>query len=140
MTWLPPSEVPASYACPTCLDVRRCVDRGWTDVPCPRCGTLDKDAYERLQADHARRTALMPDITALDLTPEEFELYDDWRKRFPYAHGRTLLSWIEGRRYDPSKDAEFLRDCEAALKRWRNDPDRITPEREEPRPRRRRAA
>jgi len=125
MTWYPRSEVPEPSACPACLDMRRVTNHGWADIACPRCGAMEQDAYETFLANHVKRTARQPDITQLDLTEEEFALYTLWRKTFPHTHSKTLLSWLEGQRYVPEEDAEFMRDCNAALERWRNDPRRL---------------
>jgi hypothetical protein len=47
------------------------------------------------------------------MTEEEAATFRDWRASG--YHELDCLRWIEGRRYDPSKDAEFRKECHKAL-------------------------
>lgn len=80
-------------------------------VPCPYCGTDEK------RRDLFTKRALIPEIRVSDLTEEEQELFRDWRIRG--HHELDCLRWIEGRRYVPEKDPEFMADCNKRLAEWR---------------------
>lgn len=135
-------------ACPVCDDTRMVtssVRAREADVsPCPRCGAdphprepESKESRERY--DHFVRTrfietSVAPAISQLDLTPEEFKTYQRLRDEHPEASGTTVLSWIEGQRYDPSKDEEFMRDAREHFRKWRADRDKADAEYRETHP------
>jgi hypothetical protein len=77
--------------------------------PCPNCSS-PTDSYT-IAAENRRRT--LPTLRLEDLTDEERSLMREWRARG--YHELNGLRWIEGRRYDPSKDADFLKDVHKAL-------------------------
>lgn len=107
-----------AFACRTCWDVRR-VSFGDVDGECPDCSSLtDGERSERLRAATAERTP-KPEIREGDLTSQEREEYHRLRVCHPEAHPLTVLAWIEGRRYDPRDDAEFLALCDRRLRKWR---------------------
>lgn len=101
-------------ACPTCSDLRKVADgpamRAAKD--CPACGSLNETSYRDLKARHKAATNALPELSTADLTEDEAAFYliemsgvtDAGR----YARRLTVLSWIEGRRYDPSKDEDLV--------------------------------
>src|ERR1022692_2902163 len=99
-------------ACPLCSDTRRVtthVRAHESDIiPCGKCGNLNDDEYERFRLDAWVRDQKAPEICELDLTPVEFERFQKLRQEHPKTSKTTILSWVEGQRYDPSKDEEFL--------------------------------
>lgn len=120
-------------ACASCNDTRMVTSsaraRGGDVSPCPRCGPdphpgapESKESRERY--DHFTRirfseTSIAPTISQIDLTPEEFKTYQRFRDENPGASGTTVLSWIEGQRYDPSEDEVFLEEAREHFRRWR---------------------
>lgn len=107
-----------AYGCRTCWDARL-VLRGQRETECPDCASWGPDQREqRLRADAARRLP-KPEITERDLTPEEAALFREWSITHAEAHPLTILSWIEGRRYDPRQDPEFMRLCERRMAKRR---------------------
>lgn len=106
------------YACRTCRDCGRLMD-GPKDIDCPDCsGWGSEQRLAALRAETARRGE-KPTISRADLTDEEEEVYTDWRKYHPDVHPLTLLTWIEGRRYNPREDPEFLALCDRRIRKWR---------------------
>jgi predicted nucleic acid-binding Zn-ribbon protein len=87
--------------------------------PCDRCGTLNVDEYERFRRDAWVRDHTPPAICELDLTPEEFIVYERMRRDHPAASKLTVLSWLEGQRYDPVRDSSFLEEAREKFKAWR---------------------
>lgn len=112
------------YACPTCQDCR--VVTRWPSardkdlVRCQKCGLLNDEEYERFRRDAWVRDHTPPEICQLDLAPEEFKTYERMRAEHPNASKLTLLSWIEGQRYDPAKDPEFLAEARVKFREWKN--------------------
>lgn len=88
-------------------------------VPCDKCGLLNDEEYDRFRRDAWIRDSVPPAISQLDLTPEEFKTYEMMRLHHPKASKSTLLSWMEGQRYNPAEDVEFLEDARAKFKEWR---------------------
>lgn len=111
------------YACEKCRDVRtmtRSVRAREADlVACDKCGLLNDEEYERFRTDAWARQQEPPEICELDLTPEEFKTHAAFREQFPRVSKLTLLSWMEGQRYNPAEDVEFLEDARAKFKAWR---------------------
>ena len=84
-------------------------------TPCPYCG--DPVKREKLKFERYKTINPPPEISEKDLTPEERELVKDWRNRG--FHAADCLRWIEGRRYEPSEDKEFLVQVERELGQWK---------------------
>lgn len=80
-------------------------------IPCPACGT-DEQRRELFL-----RNKSMPQIGIADLTDEEADLFRQWR--FRGHHELDCYRWIEGRRYKPEDDKEFLAEVEIRLAAWR---------------------
>lgn len=97
--------------CKTCGDLRTVVNRSHQAAPCPDCGVkrfpTDHD-YSELVKKALRDHAPLPEITALDLTDDELASYNELRSEHPEAHSKTVLCWIEGRRYRPAADPYAL--------------------------------
>ena len=89
-------------------------------VPCDRCGLLTEDEYQRFKRDAWIKNQTPPTICELDLTPEEFKVCETLKALNPHASKATVLSWMEGQRYDPSKDEEFLREARQKFKEWKH--------------------
>ena len=109
------------FVCGTCRDFRVVAAPEGTDgsIPCPDCGTDEK---RRLVFTASKS---MPRIRIDDLDEEESDLFRQWR--FRGHHELDCLRWIEGRRYDPEKDPEFIADCEKRLAEWGDARDRARP-------------
>lgn len=105
------------YACNTCHDFKR-VYAGKKDVECPECSQWTDDQRATIRRSATRDRAEKPAIHAEDLTQEERDLVAQWRIDYPLVHELTLLTWIEGRRYDPAKDEEFLAIARKQFKKW----------------------
>lgn len=60
-----------------------------------------------------------PGISEADLTDEEFRAFRELRLAHPQANRLTVLAWLEGRRYDPTKDPAAVRDVERRVASWR---------------------
>lgn len=112
------------YACPRCLDsrvvTRHASARKDDLVPCDRCGLLSTEAYDLFRRDAWIKAQVPPEICELDLTPEEFETFTAFRQQHPNTSKKTILTWIEGQRYDPAKDAEFLAEARQKFKEWKH--------------------
>ena len=107
-----------AFACRTCWDVRR-VSFGDVEGGCPDCSSLtDGERVARLRADTAAR-APKPEIREADLTAAERNEFHRLRSIHPDAHPLTVLAWLEGRRYAPADDPEFVALCERRLAKWR---------------------
>jgi hypothetical protein len=105
------------YACRTCHDFKRVyADRA--TVECPECKAWPQEKREDLLRNATRERAEKPSIRASDLTDEERAIVAQWRIDHPLVHELTLLTWIEGRRYDPEKDPEFLAEARKRFKKW----------------------
>lgn len=116
-----PFAVP--YACPKCKDFRylaRYASARQGDlVKCDKCGLMESDEYEAFKRDAWKANHRQPEICELDLTPDEFKVYEAARAQYPQVSKTTVLSWMEGQRYDPSKDQEFLAEAREKFKPWR---------------------
>lgn len=88
-------------------------------VPCDACGTLTPDEYDRFTRDAWIKNTKPPGICELDLTNAELDIYKRMKQQNPHASKTTVLSWIEGQRYDPAKDEEFLKEAREKFKEWR---------------------
>jgi hypothetical protein len=124
----------AKPLCDKCNDFRfltKRVEARQSDlVPCPVCGPEGDSEHRETQASkeryaHFRETRWTerqtgPTISQMDLTPEEFKVYRKYQYEYPNVANRTILSWIEGQRYQPSKDEEFLKDARQKFKDWRS--------------------
>ena len=105
------------FACSRCRDLRVLAGHASARrddlVKCPACGEMPAEEY----ADFRRRAWAFgqpqPEITAADLSPVEFAEYRKLRAEHPETSGLTVLSWIEGRRYDPEKDPDVNPDLRA---------------------------
>ncbi len=112
------------FACPRCQDSRVVTRfpsaRGKDIVKCRDCGSMTDEEYDRFRRDAWAKAHKPPSICELDLTPAEFETYQKMRLEHPNASKFTVLSWIEGQRYDPSKDEEFLAEARVKFREWRS--------------------
>ena len=105
------------YACVTCHDFKR-VYAGAKDVECPECKGWPVEKREELLKAATKAKAEKPSIRMVDLSDEETALVATWRVEHPHVHELTLLTWLEGRRYDPEKDPEFLAEARKRFKKW----------------------
>lgn len=105
-------------ACRTCRDFGMVYD-GPGEKKCPECSGWSDEVRADLLKEATRRAAEKPSITMADLTDEEKALFAEWVVMHPRVHKLTLLTWIEGRRYDPSKDEEFLVEARKRFKKWK---------------------
>jgi hypothetical protein len=94
-------------------------------TPCPFCG--DPEAGAEL---YRKRIAVLcprSSLTENDLTADEKLAFKAWRDAG--HHAADCLRWIEGRRYDPAKDADLLeavaRERRARADRTAGEIDRI---------------
>ena len=82
---------------------------GWLNgkpSPCPSCGNLDADKREDEMIFDRHRNSPPVALSTSDLTQEERGLIKLWRAKYGRRYGDDiLLSWIEGRRYDPRTGA-----------------------------------
>lgn len=119
--WSNPFAMP--FACPRCRDnrmVARYASARKEDlVPCDKCGLMGSEEYSRFRRDAWAQSMKPPEITQLDLTPEEFQTYEAMRAAHPNVSRTSILSWLEGQRYNPAEDIEFLEDARAKFKEWR---------------------
>lgn len=106
------------YACKACHDFKR-VYAGKKDVECPECSQWTDDQRATIRRSATRDRAEKPAIHAEDLTQEERDLVAQWRLDYPLVHELTLLTWIEGRRYDPATDPVFLPVARKLFKKWK---------------------
>lgn len=67
----------------------------------------------------SRLRANPPVLKLADLTEKEAALYRDWRAEG--YHEFDCLRWIEGQRYEPIRDAEFLKDAREQFRKWREE-------------------
>lgn len=105
------------YACRTCHDFKR-VHAGNRDVECPECAGWDAEKRDHLLRQATKERAEKPSIRMADLSDDERALVAAWRLEHPNVHELTLLTWVEGRRYDPEKDPEFLAEARKRFKKW----------------------
>jgi len=99
-----------SPACIVCSDLRIVLQsNGREAMRCPRCGVLNEESYTAFMAAHAAGVREKPALCQLDLTVDEIEYMREQKVALGgKAHNLTILSWIEGRRYDPSRDPELV--------------------------------
>lgn len=109
----------AKPACRWCRDFRAMLDNFGQVISCKECGSLDEGGYAAYRKERHKALAPRPEITQLDLDAEEFAEYNRLAKLHPGVSGLTVLSWMEGRRYKPSEDAEFMADVEQRMELWR---------------------
>ena len=105
------------FGCRTCRDAGR-VYIGPREGPCPECSSWPPEKREDMIRAATRAKAEKPSITTADLTDDERELLKEWTLCNPHTSQLTFLTWIEGRRYDPSKDEEFLKEARKKFKKW----------------------
>jgi hypothetical protein len=107
-------------ACAVCNDIRRVTKRIEARendiVPCPRCGNFNAEEYERFRMDAWVKDQKPPEISELDLNEKEFVVYQRLRKEHPKVSKLTVLSWMEGQRYEAIGDVEFLKEITPLLK------------------------
>jgi hypothetical protein len=104
-------------ACRTCGDHKR-VQAVHESIPCPECKDWPKEKRDDLMRAATRAHAEKPSISETDLSDQEAALVAEWGVLHPGVHRLTLLTWIEGRRYDPAKDPEFLAEARKRFKKW----------------------
>jgi hypothetical protein len=113
----------APPACPTCGDTRTVTSRVEAREndrrKCPACGNYNDDEYERFRTTAWLRRHKPPEICELDLTMDELKIFKMMRENNPTASKTTVLMWMDGQRYDPSKDPEFLAIAREEFKTWR---------------------
>lgn len=110
-------------ACEKCDDLRvvtKSVRAATTDlVRCGVCGNYNDDEYRRFRAAAWVKAQPPVGICEIDLTPDEFKVYQGLRERHPDTSKTTILMWVEGQRYDPAKDEEWLKTvARPAFKEW----------------------
>lgn len=106
------------FACRTCRDFRH-VYAGKQTIDCPECAGWDEGKRAELLRQATRERAEKPSIRMSDLSDEERALVAEWTMAHPTTNQLTFLTWIEGRRYDPAKDPEFIADARKAFKKWK---------------------
>jgi hypothetical protein len=89
-------------------------------VPCDRCGLIEREEYSRWKREKLKALAKPTGICELDLDEKELATYRLMRVNSPHEDKQTVLSWIEGQRYDPSKDPEFVKDAREKFRAWRS--------------------
>lgn len=112
----------APPACLTCNDIRTVttrVEARKNDLrKCPACGNFNDAEYERFRTAAWLKQHKAPEISELDLTEDELKVFKMMRHNNPQAPKTTVLMWMEGQRYDPSKDEEFLVVAREEFKKW----------------------
>lgn len=104
-------------ACKTCRDFGKVYD-GPKTVPCPECSVWPEGHRAEMLREATKREAEKPSITETDLSDDERAMMAQWAIDHPHVHRLTLLTWIEGRRYDPEKDEAFLAEARKRFKKW----------------------
>jgi hypothetical protein len=111
--------------CGFCQDFRRVASPPGTvdangapirTIPCPYCGT-DEQRREKF-----KQSKSMPEIRVSDLTEDEMATFRQWRGAG--HHELDCLRWIEGSRYKPEEDKDFLKECFFKLAEWREARDK----------------
>lgn len=103
--------------CRTCGDYKK-VYSGVALRDCRECSSWSAEHRTDMLKQATRRDAEKPSIRLVDLSDEEKALVKEWRLLHPHVHELTLLTWVEGMRYDPSKDPGFLADARKRFKKW----------------------
>jgi hypothetical protein len=85
-------------------------------VPCPSCGTDEQRREKFIQSNR------LPALRISDLTEDEMATFRQWRGAG--HHELDCLRWIEGGRYKPEEDKEFLKECFFKLAEWREARDK----------------
>jgi len=106
-----------SYGCRTCRDIGKVAD-GRTEKACPGCIGWDEDRRRMAFAADLARRGEKPSLRTADLSAAELAVVGEWRQLFPQASDLTLLLWIEGRRYRPAEDVEFLALVRKRIAQW----------------------
>lgn len=120
-------------ACVACNDLRFGSRMNYSAGPCRVCGcscavpakgetrseqcsgcTKHRDLVRALWSLYRER----PTIQEQDLTAAELVVIAEWRARHPHTAMLTMLGWIEGRRYDPAKDKDFLKEEFELIGQW----------------------
>jgi hypothetical protein len=128
--------LPNPYAkppsCKVCSDLRMVQVRDFTAQRCPVCGcTCQKRVNGEtpsapcqgcimsadLKHDANRRYYNPTTLCELDLTVGELATLRMMRAAHPNTPKPVVLSWIEGQRYDPSKDEDFVAEVKRELAR-----------------------
>jgi hypothetical protein len=81
---------------------------------------MGADEYDAFRRQKWLDNQKPPDLTEIDLTPSEFKVFKKMREENPKVSKLTLLSWLEGQRYDPSKDPDFLQDARQKFRDWKH--------------------
>lgn len=105
------------HACRTCGDFKKVYD-GPRTIDCPECASWPDEKRRDLLRNATREHAEKPSINDSDLSDAEKDLIAEWTVAHPHVHRLTFLTWIEGRRYDPSKDPDFLAEARKRFKKW----------------------
>lgn len=123
MSWSVDSREPA---CPLCRDYRNVTKGGGRTEPCPNCGPrigekghFTPEAYDEFRLEHTRATRPRPSLHLENLSEDELVEFRKLKADYPDATTGTVLSWLEGRRYDPAKDPEAVAECERRMTAWR---------------------
>lgn len=111
---------PKPPRCSTCNDNRHmAIDARQKDtIPCSACGTKTDAEYLDFIRAHERNHAALPEICEIDLTPEEFVLFRRFQAEHPTVSKKTLLAWLEARRYDPRSDPDAVEDVNSMMVSW----------------------
>ena len=105
------------YGCRTCRDFGK-VAVGRTEKACPDCAGWNDERRELGRCSDLARRGEKPSLRMGDLTSAEAALVGEWREQFPHASDLTLLLWLEGRRYRPAEDVEFLALVRKRIAQW----------------------
>jgi hypothetical protein len=116
-----PTENPwaSRPTCDICSDHRSVINKFHKAAPCPSCGSMSDADYDALRKRMFK--PLQPeDVTSqLDMTLTEIGMLKHLKAEHPNAHNNALFSWIEARRYDPSKDPAVRRKVDGILSGWK---------------------
>jgi hypothetical protein len=92
---------------------------GRTERRCPECESWPPEKREDILRAETKARAEKPSITTADLTDDERKTLKEWTISYPNTSQMTLLTWIEGARYNPSEDKEFLAEARKRFKKWK---------------------
>ena len=104
-------------ACPACRDARFVLRGSSIEVRCTACEKwtdVERASARSAAAKAGPRVGIRRD----QLTREEGDLFRTLCLQYPTTHPLTVLSWIEGQSYDPSKDGAFLAECQKHILKW----------------------
>lgn len=126
------------YCCTRCRDTRRLVDSAARrkTIPCPNCGRTDHsvtteqedEQYQTWKRKRIGELSAVPELTYEELDAEQKSRFAAIRNEHPHVAHATIMSWIEGGTYDPSRDEEFMAQCQKELSKWRFELGRIDDE------------